>query len=284
MNLQEETTSISSTEFNNTVPTTLRHKNQRDHNGLVTGIKYIYTEDGLVDWFSMLKPQHLYVLKDKEKEVEKKYGKSISELNLKDIDKKYLCVLLSGLRYLANLRGAKIIRQNVNNVYYDPRYEAVTSCTATCNIVWIGNFETGMQEVEYSDIAGASLISVDPFVKKYIETIAANRAFCRAVRGFLNISVVSKDEVGPDTTFPTISPEDTEISKSTKNNATDFLQKRLNEEKWSFDLFKKAVIKGHLDKFKNSSVSPEKWESIKDIPPEDVFVILGTMLSKKKAE
>lgn len=267
---------MENTENNQSIPI---QNFERDEHGLVKGLEYKYTSDGRIDWYAMLKSEHLYVMKNKEEAVEKQYGKPVSQLDLTKVDKKYICILLTGLRYLSLLRGYEAVSPKIDNVFYDTRYEAVASCTVTCKIEWIGNFETGMKSVSYGGTAGATLSNTDPFVKKYIETIAENRAFCRAVRGFLNISVVSKDEIGPDgNLMMVVTQESSGTEKAPSNNAVSMLQKRLDDEKWSFDVFKRAIIKNHKDKFKNSTVDPEKWESIKDIPPRDIFLILGVIL------
>lgn len=250
---------------------------ERDERGLVKGLEYKFTEDGLINWAAMLKPEHLYVLKDKEQKVKDAYGKASKDLDLTTIDPKLVCILLTGIRYLAQIRGFTSIKPIVNSSVYDPNYQIIASCTATCEINWIGNFETGMQPVQSGDVAGASLGSTDSFVKKYIETIAANRALCRAVRGFLNISIVSKDEVGPEGDIVTTIEKKAETS-AMGNQPFHILQKRLDDEKWSFDQFKRAIIKNHKDKIKNSD--PEKWESVKDIPSNDIFIILGSILNK----
>jgi len=248
---------------------------ERDERGLVKGITYQYTEDGLIDWFKMLKPEHLYVLKDNEDKVKDRYGKSSKELDLTTIEPKLTCILLSGIRYLAMLRGFHSVKQKVDNVVYDPNYQITASCTNTCTIEWIGNFETGMQPVLYADSAGASMLNLDSFVQKYAETIAANRAYCRAVRGFLNISVVSKDEVGPNVEVKDLKTKET---TATGVNPSEILEKQLADKKWSFDLFKRAILVNHKDKIKNSD--PETWKSIKDIPKNDIFTILSIINSQ----
>jgi hypothetical protein len=250
---------------------TIKYK-RNPNTGLLDNVTYIYNDMGLIDWRKMIPDKYFYILKENIENVESKYCKKISDLKISEIEDKYLQITLSGLRYLATLRGFISVTPKVENVVYDPSYQIAASCTVTCNIKWIGNFETGMQPVEYGDVAGASMTSTDAFVKKYIETVAMNRAFCRAVRGFLNISVVSKDEVGPNVDVKEVEQKE---PTSAGVNPIDLLEKQLKERKWSFELFQRAIVKNHKDKIKNSD--PEKWESLKDIPKNDIFTILGLL-------
>ena len=53
------------------------------------------------------------------------------------------------------------------------------------NITYLPNYETNFKEVTFSDVANATIENTSSFAKKFLETIACNRAFVRCVRNFL---------------------------------------------------------------------------------------------------
>jgi hypothetical protein len=238
---------------------------KRNESGLIEGIEYAYTENGLIDWAKMLKKEHLFVLRENESKVLETYGKPSRELDLTQIDRKYVCILLSGIRYLAYLRGFTKVSQQVNHVHSSG--SAVLSCTCTCTIDWMPNFESSNLAVSYSDVAGANGQNVDGFSAKYIESIAANRAYVRAVRGFLNVAIVAKDEIGgAQNQIPEAEPIGNDVHAA--------LQSKLNQKKWTLDMLKKALKKPvHMKRL--GEVNPDQWNSIKDIPTSCIFFILG---------
>jgi len=250
---------------------------KRDENGLLIGVDYKFTPEGNVSWIDMIKEEDLYVSKENEEKVQKQYGKSSKEIGLTNLEKKYVFITLAGIRRLANLRGFNSIINKVKNVHFDERYNLTTGCTVTCGIMWIRNFETNNQEVYTTSVAGASLSNVDKFVEKYVETIAENRAFCRAVRNFLNINIVSKEEVGPsgDVQKEEINTVSSGISLSPSN----ILTQRLKEENWTFAQLQKAMVTRHAAKF---SSKPAEWTKAEDIPPNDIWIIFGIMDTSTK--
>jgi hypothetical protein len=163
---------------------------ERDERGLAKGVVYKFTEDGRVDYRALLKAEHLYVPKDKISLIEKKYGKPLQDIDLTQVEDRFLAVTMKGLRHICFLRGFKSIKNKVDSVSYDEGYQVTAACTHTCTINWIGNFETGMQEVTTSDSAEASLMNVGNFMKPFIVTASANRAFCRTVRFFLGLDSI----------------------------------------------------------------------------------------------
>ena len=247
---------------------------ERDERGLVKGVEYKFLEDGTVDWRGMLKPEHLYVAKEKIPAIEKKYGKSISQIDKTTLADNELAILLSGIRYLANLRGYVKVEQTVNDVTFDNHYNLVSSCTATCSITWRGNFETNLQETTYSDVAGASLGNLEEFVKRYPESMAANRAFQRAVRGFLGISIVAKDECGPQ---EPIQPKQVEY-KSSSLDPIKMLEDKMSHMGLDFPKLKENIIKKYSDNFKDAA----NWKDIQSVEKNDIFTLLGILEKASK--
>lgn len=152
----------------------------RNERGLLKEIDYIFNEDGTINWRKMVKPSSLYPNQFKTSEAD------ISKL--KDED---LLIDLKGLRDLALLRG------------YTNVSHSVISCSqefvcVLCKIEWIANFETNNLPVSFTAIADASLKNTSGFAVNFLGAIAENRAFARAVRNFLNINIVSREEIKQD--------------------------------------------------------------------------------------
>jgi hypothetical protein len=248
-------------------------KFEHDENGLVKGFNYQYTPEGKIDWFAAIPEKFLYIQQNDPKkvvEIEDKYGKSVKSLKPSEVDKRYLCVLLDGIRYLAALRGFKADIRDVNNVTYDNRYELVASCTITSKITWIANSETNW-EITSSDQGGASFGNVESFMKKYVETAASNRAFIRNVRGFLNIGVVGKDEIGPSGNVEKIS-EEAEPSSSALNPQA-LLEGAVKKLGLDFKKFKKRSSEYFKEGLKIED--PSTWESFSNISAQDSYSLLG---------
>ncbi len=167
-------------------------KIERDENFLVKGVDYKFTPEGLVDWRAMVPIQFLYVnndIKNRER-VERVYGKPYNEIDIikdkvKDSD---LIILLGGIKYIAKLRSFKSISYNIHTS--NQEYVAVN-----CKIKFSGNYETLGEDIDFEDNACAHLNNTNSFATRYLLEMATNRAFCRAVRNFLNINIVSKEEI-----------------------------------------------------------------------------------------
>lgn len=234
-----------------------------------------------IDWFDKLLPEHLFVKDDKKDEVKATYG---AKPDLKQIDRKYLCVTLAGMRYLAGLRGVSSVSYVVNNVEYDPHYQSIMACTVTCSIVWNPPYAS-IYNATHSAIGHATIRNVGEFVAKYVPEIAENRAYCRAVRSFLNIDVVSKEELGPREPKGELQPvhqaaaatpaETPRTSPEPRDQLIAFVAKK----KTTFELVKKAVLKGHMDKTWDSV--PADWADFDSIPKRDIFTLLGLLNEAK---
>jgi len=241
----------------------------RDGNGLLNSIQYIFKDDGSIDWRAMVPKEHLYAnkkwFKDRKKDV------PISIAKLKD---EQLLIKLAGIKELAKIRGFK----SVNFVTNDVRSEI---CTVTCKIEFDGNYETGMEPVFFSEVGSASICNTSGVFQKYLETIAANRAFVRCVRNFLNIHVVSDEEV-----FEEEVEDKLEASKENSGiaavNAVTSMQKVFEDaghEGW--DGFLEALRELYReDLYKNPEVSD--WNSFDDITPENARKILAAFKKKGK--
>jgi hypothetical protein len=223
-------------------------KFERNEYGLLTHVNYSFKEDRYIDWRKMVKPEFLSP------------KKGVTETDVSKLEDKDLLILLGGLRELAQLRGYHYAKTRVD--------DAVGGMNAYCEIKWIGNYETEGREIISSGSAKATLDNTDSFTQSYLTEMAENRAFCRAVRQFLKINIVSKEEINSKI------KQDSQEEFSPSDPKTT-LQKLLNEKKISFDKLKTKLISEGKSEAAN-------YSSISDIPKIDVFEIIEKINAAKK--
>jgi hypothetical protein len=160
----------------------------RDSLGLCVGIEHRFKDDGSVDWRAMVKPEFVYPNEAYFTAKQKKVPDSAEGL----ADHECL-VMLAGLKELLSLRGYE-------SVDFELLSEAGAAVTVKATVTFCPNYETNGTKCVRSDIATAGVFNVATSYAAYLHTIAANRALARVIRSFLNIHVVSKEEIG-DTTI-----------------------------------------------------------------------------------
>lgn len=151
--------------------------------GLLPTVTYKYNDEGLIDWTAMLKPDHFFPNRYNFEKRGEKVPKTAD--GLEDCDK---LVGLFGLKSVARIRGYESVE------FSTPKLEN-GYVTVKCRIVWVPNFENP-KGLMVEEVANATSTNVGLMVKPYLETVAANRAFSRAVRNSLHIRIVSEEEVG----------------------------------------------------------------------------------------
>jgi hypothetical protein len=235
---------------------------QRDDFGLLKNIQYTFNEDGSVDWRSMIKDDHLFP------------NKSWFQLRKKDCPRSIdgladhqLLIKLSGIKELARLRG-------FNYIEYDFVKCDIDHVAVTCKTEFIGNYETGNQPVMFQDAANATIDNTNSFAKKFLETIACNRAFVRCIRNFLNVHIVGDDE---------IDKSDNKQDSSTNDiSPSGFLKKELKENHGVSSYQEFLPMLRDLHKNKKISISTEvikEWQDFSDISPKDCRILLGVLKS-----
>lgn len=222
---------------------------ERNELGLIKDIEYIFNEDGSVNWRGMVKKDFLYINPQNKSKIIKKYNKEYQDLDIEqdkieDVD---LVILLSGLKYLAQLRG-------FNSVTYNVVSNSLEQCVCVCRVVWIPNYETEGKEMIFESIAGASIDNCVSFGRKYLPEFCENRSFARNIRNFLQISIVSKEELN----------ENTESSNNESNTGPYMVLNDLmkTRKKDLDDIKKKMVTEGCND--------AANWNSVTDIPIDKV--------------
>ena len=243
---------------------------KRNEAGLLEGVDYKFNDDGSVDWRAMVDPKHLYPNKgwfESRGEPMPRSSEGLADHQL--------LIKLSGSKELAKLRG-------FNRVHYDIIKCELDHVSVKCEINWIPNFENPQAESDFlpastsfQDLANATVNNTSSFAQKFLETIAANRAFVRCVRNFLNVHIVGADEI--DTSqqssaapAPTAKPAKT----GDKLSPLHLLMDKVDLDEDQFDTFKE-ILRGlwKNKQYKNEEVA--NWESWDDIPKREVIKILG---------
>tara|TARA_Y100000310_G_scaffold344778_2_gene459451 strand:+ start:365 stop:1048 length:684 start_codon:yes stop_codon:yes gene_type:complete len=215
---------------------------KRNEHGLLDGVDYTYTEEGLIDWRKMISPEFLVPNKDRTDETD--------VTKLKDYQ---LIILLGGIKELAQIRG-------YTDVTYDISAPAPDYVAATCSIKWIPNYETEGRDVMFSSVGDATPQNTKSFAKFFLGPIAENRAFVRCVRNFLKINIVSQEELG---NVKMQNDEPAENSLDPRN----MLQTLMREKGVSFDKLKGKLLK---EEYK----ADEQLNSLNDISKIKVFELI----------
>lgn len=235
---------------------------QRNEHGLLKNIQYIFNEDGSVNWRAMIKDEHLFP------------NKSWFQLRKKDCPRSIegladhqLLIKLSGIKELARLRG-------FTNVHYDTVKCEDHHVAVSCRISFIPNYETSNELVSFEDMANATVDNTNSFAKKFLETIACNRAFVRCVRNFLNVHIVGDDEIDKS--------DNKQETASNDLSPSGFLKKELKDNHGVSSYQEFLPILRDLHKNKKISISTEvikEWQDFSDISPKDCRVLLGALKS-----
>lgn len=231
-------------------------KINRDVNGLLVdkNVKYIFEENGMIDWRKMINSDHLYA----------NPSKKLSETDVSKLEDNQLCILLSGLKELAQIRG-------YTKVEYDIKSPSLDYVVATCKITWVPNYETEGQEVTFSAVADSSVQNTAPIFGNYfLATTAENRAFARCVRSFLRINIVSKEEMAESSVQNNIYRSNGNMpssSSSSKGSPEEALAEVMKEKRISFDRVKTKLVKEKVE-------GAADFESISDIPKQKVFQLI----------
>lgn len=224
----------------------INKRNKRDSEGLLENIEYSYKEDGSINWRKMVKNDYLVPNKQKT-----------SETDVSKLDDSKILILLAGIKELAQIRGFKSVKYTVSHA--DMEYVCVT-----CGITWIGNYETGGEEVYFESMADAGIHNTESFGQSFLATTAENRAFVRAVRNFLKIYLVGKEEMGPKKISINNSYQG---SSSGKLSASNYLETALKENNISFSYVKERMISDGVS-------GAEEWQTVSDIPKIVAFDLI----------
>ena len=247
------------------------NKYSRSKDGLLKSVEYEYNEDGSVNWRAMVDPKHLFPNKSWFEARNKPLPKSIEGLQ-----DNQLLIKLAGIKELAKLRGYNSVRYDVIKCEKD-------HVSIKCEINWIPNFENPLNESDFvpasthfEDVANATTDNTSSFATKFLETIAANRAFVRCVRNFLNVHIVGDDEIDKSNGMPQ-HPETDDVPEPLKKLTPNGVLENLCQSKLkceSFNGFKDKLREmWTLDLYRNEEA--KEWTSFDSIPAKEARMLIN---------
>lgn len=242
--------------------------------------------DGSINWRALVQPQHVYVKKGDEPKVATALG--VTPQDIKEgkydttrVEDKYLVIRKAGLIELARIRGYFSAPPEV-------KYASRDYVVVQTHIHW-KEFD-GQDEVITGGVGEASPDNTSSFMRVYLAAAAENRAFSRAVRQFLNIDIVSADELGGNGVEPEV---DSGPSVASSLSPQGVLQKTVEEGKSSFEKMKVAAV----GKFKHDTeqlakdplykaafkTDPSAWTKYEDVSALDCMTLIE-LINRSKAE
>lgn len=242
-------------------------KLQRNEFGLLNNVDYKFTDTGHVDWRAMVDPKFLYPNKDWFD----LRGETVPE-SIEGLEDSQLLIQLGGIKELARLRGYK-------NVYFNLPYVSADHVVAKCTIEWISNYEN-QGFCEFESIANATRENTSGFGQKFLETIAENRAFVRAVRNFLNIHIAGADEVDKSKTKVL----EVDNTQSTTPTAQSTLEKQsCNAGFKTYEEFREKFLNPLVKagKYAPAKKPETPWLGYADIPAEECRKIISLIKKNK---
>jgi len=250
-------------------------KFQRDENGLLKNIEYTFQEDGSVDWKAMI-PKKYIVFNEEWFERNNQNiptGETLADVDKpEDYEEKQLVVLLAGIKEVAKIRGLVSATKRICE-------SGQTRAVVSCKVEFIPNYESNFNYI-YEEVANATIYNTNNFMHFFLETIASNRAFVRAVRNALRIDIVGSDELstakyatrnqGAATGVESWRALAEICSKKEVNIGKDSAGKNVKHTLDSFEKFQAFLLNKGVELAK-------EWSTWKDIPPEKVFTFLSQL-------
>lgn len=237
-------------------------KLERDENGLLKGIEYVFDEHGMIDWREILPKKFLY-FKD-----EQYLGEEIN-----NVPDNALLVYLDGIKWLAKVRGYNSIRYPIVNSGTD-------FVTCVCEIEWIGNYETEGRSIVHSSVGYSTLDNTSDFMGLYLGPDAENKAFIRAVTTFLRVNVCGKEEIAPENSHKKIA-----IRKSAKDEYGSSDVVNILEDCMSrLDIDFSTVLKTLKDDGESFENDPKSLRELHSMKPTLTMKLIGRMKKKLKTK
>ena len=225
---------------------------QRDDSGLLNNIQYIFNSNGSINWRKMVDDKHLFP--------NSQAFNGNPPNSIEGIPDNKLLIKLAGIKELASLRGFSDVSYKVIKCELD-------HVAVVCNITFIGNYETGGEPISFEDMANATLDNTHDFGQSFLETMACNRSFVRAVRNFLNIHIVGADEIDKS-------------SKKTKAKTSKISKPGLSPQSMletAFDGDFKAFLAELRELWKRElykNADAPQWEDFNGIPIKEARILI----------
>jgi hypothetical protein len=119
------------------------------------------------------------------------------------------------------------------------------------------------------DVANATYDNTDGFGQKFLETIAANRAFVRTVRNFLGIHIVGEDEISKKPIASSSSAANSDVSPQA------ILEKKFaaSNEGSEFSDFKAWLRQLWVEEtYRNEDA--KNWKNWSDVPAKEARTLI----------
>lgn len=251
-------------------------KRRRDQYGLLPNLEYKFTDDGFVDWESMIPSKFYYANKDF-------FGPEVdvNSIDVSELPPEKKIINLDGIKWLLQARGAESVEFVIGSAY--PDYAAVT-----CNISWTPNFEQNFKPLSTSGAGEAHAFNNKAPFKYLVATLAENKALSRAVRLACRIKSYSTDELRGE---PIEKEEDS--NQNLGSQPQDALKKAANDSSLVKEEAKKRgmtifemVRWSYIQKLQNEEEKEKasKWNDFSDVPREICFVLTGRIKTADKVE
>ncbi len=246
-------------------------KFNRDEHGLLPNVNYQFDEMGSINWRALVSDKYLYVNKGWFESKGKEAPESIE--GLKD---NQLLIMLGGIRELAKIRGFDSMKFEVIE---SSRERAVVSCS----MYFIPNYENP-DGMNYMEVANATIENTDGFGEKFLEAFAANRAFIRCVRNFLNVNIVGFDEIDKSA-----GKEIEERVRPKKGSFTPqgTLEKTANQMGYEifedFAPFMKQLKKEGFWNYDPANDNGTKWTTFEEVHPKEARKLVAACKKWSKA-
>lgn len=242
-------------------------KLQRDEFGLLKNVDYKFTETGHVSWREMVDPKFLYPNKD----YFEARGEPVPD-STEGLEDSQLLIQLGGIKELARLRGFLEVGYKIAHI-------AEGNVSAGCIINWLPNYENP-QGCIFESTANATTENTSGFGAKFLETIAENRSFVRAVRNFLNIHIAGADEIDKSKN-KVVEMENTAVSAPTAQSS---LEKQANNAGFkTYEEFREKFLNPLIKEKQYQPVKkPESpWLFYADIPADECRRIISLIKKNK---
>lgn len=213
----------------------------------------------------MIDPKFLYPNKGWFERAGKEVPTSIEGLE----DYQLVCKL-GGWEKLARIRGYSSVDYKLEHL--------PNGVSAECTIKWIPNYETRQKllpqgqwaegvevyfdntAIEFKSTASSTSENCGEFMAPFKETHAENRAFSRCVRKFLNINIVSDDEI----------PKGKNAPVEQSDNAPNAYDPNYTLEQHAKKKYKNwAEFRNFLIQSKYKKSEEKTWNGYSDIPVTD---------------
>lgn len=257
--VSQSVSEIKQEEFEKTAAYIASEKVKRNKFGLLSGVEHKFNEDGFVNWRGMVKAEYLIPNKDKFD-----VNVDLDAIDITQVEDHKLIILLGGLKDLAQLRGYSKVDHEV--IAASQGY-----CAVKCTVTWFGNYETGGREVVTSALAETHESNTDNFATDYLLSIAENRAFARAIRSFLKINIVSKEELGSRKgTGAHVQETSEKSSQSSSFSPAKTLAVLMDKKGISFEQIKAKLIKEEYS-------GAAELQSLEDIGGNKIFELINRL-------